>query len=62
MDISVEKTKRFTLVLNDTEARWLAGRLQNPANNMHPSEEDMKDKRIRQEMFEKLYKELYRDL
>lgn len=59
MNIIVETAKIFKLSLSEREAVWLASLLQNPANNIHPSEEDSVDKEIRKELFEGLYKELY---
>lgn len=52
MQTVVENKVTITLVLNTAEARWLNAVMQNPLHDVHPSEENPEDAKMRASFFE----------
>ena len=49
MEYSIERKATITFTLNEREAGWLKGFIQNP--NCHPVDEPKEDKQIRCDLF-----------
>jgi len=47
MESKTEIQKIITLILNESEANWLKGHMQNPLNDEHPDNEPIEDQEMR---------------
>ena len=54
MKANIETQVQTTLVLNEEEARWLKGLVQNPLWVDHPDDENPTEKRIRESFWNAL--------
>lgn len=52
MEALLENTYKLTLVLNQKEAEWLHGVMQNPLHNQHPADEAILDAMMRKKFFD----------
>ena len=51
MNSTLQTRKTLILELNEEEAKWLAGNLQNPLHSFRPEEESAEDREMRLRFF-----------
>ena len=61
METKIETKLTFTLILNETEALWLKGQVQNPMHGQSYEDEQPQDKKMRKIFWDALDEQITRN-